>query len=147
MNIVSYNPWRQVPLFRNRFNNLFSDFFLPESNGSNDPVLTAWNPAVDILDQEDKIVIKAELPGVDKKDIEVDLKDGVLTLKGERSVENEVKEDNYFRRERSYGKFQRAFSLPLDIDPDSIQADYKDGVLTVEFPKPEKAKPKQITVH
>ena len=147
MNIVRWNPWREAPLFQDRFNHLFNDLYFPEKSGSDEPVLSNWNPVVDIFDKEDKIILKAELPGVDKKDIEVDLKDRILTLKGERSVENEVKEDNYYRRERSHGKFERAFTLPVDVDPNAIKADYKDGVLTVDIPKPEKQAPKQITVH
>ena len=84
---------------------------------------------------------------VDKKDIEVDVKDRVLTLKGERSSDNEVTEDNYYRRERCFGKFERAFNLPVDVELDKIKANYKDGVLEIEIPKPEEKKPKQITVH
>jgi HSP20 family protein len=77
----------------------------------------------------------------------VDLKDRVLTLSGERSYDNEVKEENYYRKERSYGKFQRAFRLPADVDSDKIKAEFKDGVLQVEVPKPEQAKTKEVTIH
>ena len=106
-----------------------------------------WNPAVDLYEKDDHFVIKAELPGVDKKDIAIDLKDRVLTLSGERSYENEVKEESYYRRERSYGKFQRAFTLPADVDSDKIKAEFKDGLLQIEVPKPEEQKPKQVTIH
>jgi HSP20 family protein len=106
-----------------------------------------WNPAVDLYEKDDYFVIKAELPGVDKKDIAIDLKDRVLTLSGERSYENEVKEDSYYRRERSYGKFQRAFTLPAEVDSDKIKAEFKDGLLRIEVPKPEEQKPKQVTIH
>ena len=77
----------------------------------------------------------------------IDIEDRLLTLKGERKYENEVKEDSYYRRERSYGKFQRAFRLPADVDPDIVKAKFKDGVLEIEVPKPEEQKPKQITIH
>jgi HSP20 family protein len=100
-----------------------------------------------MYDEDDRVVIKAELPGVDKKDIAVDLKDRVLTLSGERAYDNEGKEENYYRRERAYGKFQRVFSLPADVDSDKINADFKDGLLIIEVPKPEKKKPKNITIH
>jgi HSP20 family protein len=106
-----------------------------------------WNPAVDLYEQDDHFVIKAELPGVDKKDISIDLKDRVLTLSGERSHENEAKEENYYRRERSFGKFQRAFTLPAEVDSDKIKAEFKDGLLRIEVPKPEEQKPKQVTIH
>jgi HSP20 family protein len=95
---------------------------------------------VDIYENEDSVVVKAELPGVDKKDIKVDLKDGVLTLTGERSHEKEVNEDKYYRKERAYGRFHRSFTVPAEIDPDKIKAEFKDGVLKVEIPKPEEQK-------
>ena len=102
---------------------------------------------MDIFDDSDKIVIKAELPGIDKKDISIDLKDRILTLKGERAADNEEKEDRYYRRERTYGKFERSFTLPTGLNPDKIKADYQDGVLKIEVPKPQEEKPKQITIH
>jgi HSP20 family protein len=91
-------------------------------------------------------VITAEIPGVDKKDISVDVKDRVLTLRGERSSDNEVKEDRFYRRERTFGKFERSFTLPAAVDPDNIKAEYRDGVLKIEVPKPEGHKPRQINV-
>jgi HSP20 family protein len=102
---------------------------------------------VDIYDNNDTLVIKAELPGVDKKDITVDVNARTLTLKGERATDNEVKTGDYYRRERSFGKFERSFALPADIDPDKIKADFRDGVLKLNIPKPEAHKPKQISVH
>jgi len=121
-------------------------FFAPRRlNGETD--LSTWNPAVDIYEESDRFVIKAELPGLDRKDIEVDLNDRILTLKGERSYENEVKEDGYYRKERAFGKFHRAFALPANLNADEIKADFKDGLLTINIPKPEEEKPKQITIH
>jgi len=102
---------------------------------------------VDLYEKDDHFMIKAELPGVDKKDIKIDLQDRILTLSGERTYDNEVKEENYYRRERSYGKFQRVFTLPADVDSDKIRAEFKDGVLQIEVPKPEEKKAKQVTVH
>jgi HSP20 family protein len=109
--------------------------------------IRGWNPVVDIYENEENIVIKAELPGIDKNDIVIDVKGRVLTLKGERSTDNEVKEDNYYRQERSYGKFERAFALSVEVDPDKIKADYKDGVLKIDIPKAEENKPRQVTIH
>ncbi len=147
MNLVKWNPLREMEAFQNRFGNFFHEPFLPMSRLNDEAGIGRWEPAVDIYDDKDKIVIKAELPGMDKKDIKVDLKDHVLTLKGERSYENEVKEDNYYHKERVFGKFQRAFRLSVNLDPEKINADFKDGVLKVEIPKPEEEKPKKITVH
>jgi HSP20 family protein len=126
---------------------MFDDFFYPPQGDDSELSMGCWSPVVDIYDNDDNIVLKAEIPGLDKKDIEVDVKDRVLTLKGERSYDNEVKEDNYYRRERAFGKFERSFTLPVDVDSDKIKADYRDGVLKINIPKPEKQKPKQITVH
>jgi len=147
MNIVSWNPSSDLYSVRDRFNRLFEDFFYPVGRGDRDTGLWDWNPVADIFDKDDHFVIKAELPGVDKKDIAIDMKDGVLTLKGERSYNNEVSEDKYYRKERSYGQFERSFTLPVDVDADKIKAEYKDGVLTIEVPKPEEHKPKKITIH
>jgi HSP20 family protein len=147
MDLMRWNPARDVFSWRNRMNRLFDDFFVPAQKEEEDGSLWSWNPAVDVLDKDDHLVITAEIPGVDKKDISVDVKDRVLTLRGERSSDNEVKEENFYRRERIYGKFERSFTLPAEIDPDSIKAEYKDGVLKIEVPKPEGHKPKQITVH
>jgi HSP20 family protein len=132
---------------RDRFNRLFDDSLFPTSRGGESLGLSAWNPSVDIYENDDNIVIKAEIPGVEKDNIDVDLKGRVLTVKGERKNENEVKEDRFYRREMSYGRFERAFTLPGDVDPEKVKADFKDGVLKIEVPKPEEHKPKQITVH
>ena len=147
MNLVKWSPWREMPALQNRFNRLFDDSFFRVGQMDDDAGMGLWNPAVDLYEKDDHFMIKAELPGVDKKDIKIDLQDRLLTLSGERTYDNEVKEENYYRRERSYGKFQRAFTLPADVDSDKIKAEFKDGVLQIEVPKPEEKKAKQVTVH
>jgi HSP20 family protein len=107
---------------------------------------TAWNPAVDIFENEHEIVIKAELPGMEAKDIEVRMEKNVLTIKGERRFEKEAKEENYHRIEREYGNFSRTFSLATAVDEEKIAAEYKDGVLKVVLPKREEVKPKPIKI-
>ena len=146
MNLVRLNPLREMDALSNRFNRFFEGGYFP-TMWFGDEDLRNWKPAVDIYDNDEKITIKAELPGVDKKDIHVDLKDGVLTLTGERSHENEVKEENFHRKEMAYGKFQRSFTLPEGFNPDKIDADYKDGILRIEISKPEEKKPKKIEIH
>src|SRR5512140_2568964 len=96
-----------------------------------------WTPAVDILETDNELVVKADLPDVDMKDIQVEIENGTLTLKGERKFEKEEKETGYHRIERSYGSFARYFSLPDTVEPDKVKADYKNGVLTVTLPKKE----------
>jgi HSP20 family protein len=107
---------------------------------------TAWAPPVDIFETEDKVVLKAELPGLRKEDIEIQVRDNTLTLKGEKKFEKEVKEESYHRVERAYGSFQRSFTLPSTIKQDAIEASFKDGILEISLPKAEEAKPKQIKI-
>mgnify|MGYP003759030693 CR=1 FL=1 len=105
-----------------------------------------WIPAVDILETEDEVVIKADLPGVEMSDIHVDIENGTLSLKGERKFASGENRQGYHRIERSYGSFARYFDLPDTVDPDKVKADYKNGVLTVTLPKKEIAKPRSIKV-
>mgnify|MGYP003573764088 CR=1 FL=1 len=147
MNLVRWSPWREMTTMHNRLNRLANEPFFRTQSFDDEAGFGLWNPVVDLYEKDDNFVIKAELPGVDKNDIGIDLKDGVLTLSGERSNDSEINDDNYYRRERTYGKFQRAFKLQADVDSDKINAEFKDGVLVVEVPKPEKSKPKRITIH
>ena len=147
MELVRWNPRRDLFNWPLRTNRVFEGFFHPALFNEEGVSVWNWHPVVDIYENDDNIVITAELPGVDKKDISVDVNGRILTLKGERSADNEVKEDNYYRKERSYGKFERSFTLPADVDPDKVKADFKDGILKLDIPKPEAHKPKQITVH
>ena len=105
-----------------------------------------WAPAVDIIENERGIVIKAELPGIDPKDIAVTVDNNVLTLKGERHVEKEAKKENFHRMERAYGVFARSFALPEHVDPVKVTADFKDGLLTVTLPRSEAAKSRAIEI-
>ena len=147
MNIIKWNPRRGMSALPHRINRFFDDPFLSALWTEDASGIGGWKPVVDIYDNDNKIVLKAELPGMDKKDIDIALKDGVLTLEGERSYEKEVKEDSYYRKERAFGHFHRSFSLPENVDPGKITADFKDGVLKVEIPKPAERKPKKITIH
>jgi HSP20 family protein len=106
----------------------------------------AWSPAVDIYEKDGNIVLKAELPGIEAKDVDVRVENNVLTLQGERRFEQEVQKESYQRVERSYGTFSRSFTLPTVIDTDQIKAEFKDGLLRMTLPKKEEAKPKQISI-
>jgi len=105
-----------------------------------------WIPAVDILETDNELMIKADLPQVDMQDIQVEIENGTLTLKGERKFDNEEKAQGYHRIERSFGAFARYFSLPETVDPEKVKAEYKNGVLTVSLAKKELAKPRSIKV-
>jgi HSP20 family protein len=106
----------------------------------------SWFPAIDLEDETDKYVVKAELPGMKQQDIKVTVNDGTLVLSGEKKEEHKEKKGSYFRHERSFGKFQRAFTLPSHIQSDKIKAHYKDGILEIDIPKSEEVKPKQVEV-
>jgi HSP20 family protein len=145
MAIVRWQPYGAVASLQNSINKLFNDAFT-RANVDEDFALSAWKPVVDIFDKDDAIVIHAELPGVKKEDVAIEVKDNVLTLRGERSESKEIKEDKYYRKERTFGSFHRAFSLPAAINPDTIKATFKDGILEIEIPKPEEQKPKQVKI-
>jgi HSP20 family protein len=145
MALVRWQPYGAVASLQDSINRLFQDAF-PRSLSDEDFALSAWKPVVDIFDKADAIVIHAELPGVTKDKVSIEIKENVLTLKGEREEVKEVNEDKYFRKERSFGSFHRAFTLPSAINPDNIKASFKDGVLEIEIPKPEEQKPKQVQI-
>jgi HSP20 family protein len=147
MDLIRWNPWNELVSLRERMNRVFDDSLFRSDRREDSFAMGTWSPAVDMFEKDDTVVIKAELPGLDKKDVSLDLQNGVLTLKGERKYENEVKEENYYRREMSCGKFIRSFTLPADVDADKIKAKFQNGLLTVEVPKPEEHKPKQIKVN
>jgi len=145
MAVVRWDPFRDLGLLQDRMNRLFDD--AGRGWRSDEPAATTtWSPSVDIFETEGEIVVKAELPGMDRKDIALHLENNVLTLRGERKFEKETKEENYHRIERSYGNFSRSFSIPATVDEEKIRADYKDGVLKIALPKKEQAKPKQIKI-
>ena len=105
-----------------------------------------WNPTLDVYEEKDEVVAKAELPGMKKEDLEISVQDGVLTISGERKEEEELKDAETYRSERFFGKFHRSLALPATVDPSKVKAAYKDGVLTVTLPKKEEAKPKTIDI-
>jgi HSP20 family protein len=125
-----------------QFNRLLGDSFAPSS----ETAMANWSPAVDIYETEGELVVKADLPDVNEKDIDIRIENNTLTITGERKFEQKVDKDNYLRVERAYGTFSRSFSLPNTVNTEAIQADYHNGLLTVHMPKREESKPKQIKV-
>lgn len=146
MTIVKWDPFRNVAALQDRINRIFDESFSRTADLDDDISMSAWKPLVDIYETDESIILKAELPGIKKDDVSVEVKDNVITLKGVRTEEKEIKEKNYYRKERAFGTFSRAFNLQHRIQPDKIKARFKDGVLKIEIPKPEEEKPKQITV-
>ena len=146
MALVQWNPVRDLMRMREEMNRLFGQYFR-EGEGEEGTWLTGgWAPPVDIHETDEALFVKAELPGFSKDDIHIDLHNNRLTLRGERKHETEVKEEQYHRRERAYGSFQRAFQLPTMIDQDKVTANFQNGLLELRLPKIEAAKPKRIAV-
>ncbi len=142
MRLVRYNPLNEMSVFRNAFDDFFTD------SACKTKETKAWYPAVDIKSNEDTVELSVELPGMNKEGIGVNIEDKVLTISGERTLADEEKKENYYRRERRYGKFKRAFTLSDDILTDEVTADYVDGVLKVTLKKDiVKEEVKQITVN
>jgi HSP20 family protein len=147
MNLIRRHPTRNPWALSRPLNTMFDDFFAPFFNDRRDADLTRWQPVVDIIEEDGRYRVKAELPGMEKEHIKVDVKDNVLTLRGERSEEKTDEKERYYRREQRFGSFTRSFALPENVDSEAIKADYKDGVLNIVIPKPEGVVPKKITVH
>lgn len=142
--ITRWDPFRNLTAFQDQFNRVFESTLKAHQDNS---ALTTWAPAVDIYETENELVLKADLPDVEEKDIDVRVENNMLTLRGERKFEKSVKEDNYLRVERTYGSFSRSFSLPNTVNTEAIEASYKNGVLTVQLPKRAESKPKQVRIN
>ena len=144
MSIVKRNPrygWGFMNLgdeMNRVFGSLFDEFDRSECR---------WSPSANIVEQDDKLTLTAELPGIEKKDVKINLQNNILTIEGEKKQQSEVKDDDYFKTERFYGKFCRNFTMPSDIDSENISANYSNGVLSVSLPRSEKAKPQQIEIN
>ena len=142
--MTTLTPFRGATTLQEQLNRLFNDAFERTAGESN---LTAWAPAVDIYESEHELVVKADLPDVDAKDLDIRVENNILTIRGERKFEKKVDQQNYLRIERAYGSFSRSFALANSVKSESIKADYHNGVLTLSLPKREEAKPKQIKVN
>ena len=145
MAITRWRPFRDVVSVQDEMSRLFDDIFgqRPTRVQWTDGV---WNPSVDVTEDKDSVVVKAEMPGLNKDDVKISVQDSILTLKGEKKQEKEEKETDYHRIERSYGSFCRSFQLPTTVKADKIKANYKDGVLSIILPKTEEVKPKEIPI-
>ena len=142
--ITHWGPFQNLSNLREQVNRLVESKFMGRADES---ALTTWAPAVDIYETENELVLRADLPGINEKDLDVRVENNMLTVRGERKFEQQVKEDNYLRIERTYGSFSRSFGLPNSVNTEAIKAEYKNGVLTVELPKRAESKPKQVKVN
>ena len=138
--LTRMEPFRDLARLQDEMSRMFNDRLITGGES------VGWSPAVDIFEDEERFVLRFELAGVEAKDVQIQFENGVLTLRGERKLDNEDRRDNYHRVELSYGTFTRSFSLPGTIDAEKIQAEAKNGILTVTLPKREEAKPRAIQV-
>jgi HSP20 family protein len=144
--LTRWEPFREFATLQDRINRVFRDSY---SGAGQDEALTtsSFAPAVDVYEDEHKVSLKIEVPGIDEKDIDVRVENNTLTVHGERKIEKEEKEENYRRVERQYGSFTRTFTLPTTVDSENVSANYDKGVLKITLPKKAEAKPKQIKVN
>ncbi len=142
--ITRWDQSRAFTSLQDQVNRLFEGSFTRDRSGHAD--LATWAPPVDIYETENELVVKADLPDLQDKDIDVRVENNTLTIRGERKFEKDVNEDNYLRVERTYGPFMRSFSLPNTVSSESIRAEYRNGVLTLHMAKREESKPKQIKI-
>jgi HSP20 family protein len=146
MAIVRWNPTRDLTQMREEMDRLFGQFLRRGEGEEATWGQGMWAPPVDIYETDDAFMLKAELPGFTKEDVNIEVHENRLIIRGERKRETEAKEDQYHRLERAYGRFERAFWLPTTVDAEHIQASFKNGILEMRLPKSEKAKPKQIPI-
>jgi HSP20 family protein len=145
MPIIRWDPYRDMLTLRDRMNRLFEEAY--EGRGEEKDMLKSeWYPSVDIYEKDKELVLMAELPGMDEKDIDIEVEGNTLTLKGKREIEKETKEDEYHRIERSYGSFYRSFNLPYNVDAGRIKAEHSGGLLRITMPKKPELKPKKVKI-
>lgn len=146
-NLRRLDPWSDFGTLQDRINRMFDDTFRTLSVTDREEIENgSWTPTVDVIEDKDKFIVKADIPGVKKEDLKVDVQDDTLFIKGEKKQEEKVEKENYIRVERSYGNFVRNFSLPANVDSSKINAKFTDGVLEITIPKKEEAKPKQVKI-
>lgn len=144
MAIERWEPFRGLTSLRRELDRLFEDFFGRETMRTTIP--TVWEPGVDVMESDDEVIVRAEVPGVKKEDLEVNFSDNTLSIRGESRRETEKKGVSYYRRELIYGSFSRQIPLPSNIQVDKAEARLEDGILEIKIPKAEKAKPKKIRI-
>jgi HSP20 family protein len=142
MALIRWEPAREVDSLQSEVNRVFDAFF---GNGRGTPA-RRWVPAMDLVETESDLVLRADLPGLTRDDVQIEIKDGALTVAGERKAEHEEKAEGYYRVERSFGSFSRAMTLPEGVDADSVTADFADGVLEIRIPKPAERKPHRVEI-
>lgn len=146
MALVRWDPFRNIATLQDRINRLFEDAFPRTAEGDENLSVSDWRPLVDVFEADEGLAVHIDLPGVNKEDVSVEVKENVLTISGERKYDTSVGDDRYYRKERTFGTFRRSFAMHTAVAPDSIKATFKNGVLKIKIPKPQEVKPKQVSV-
>jgi HSP20 family protein len=147
MALIRWEPVRELNTIQTEMNRLFNTFFdAPAAPGNGPSLGRRWIPAMDLVEEGDEYVLKADLPGLSEKDVNIELEDNVLTISGERKSEHEERKEGYYRVERASGSFSRSLTLPEGVDPEGVRASFHNGVLEVRIPKPEQRKPRKVTI-
>ena len=146
MALVRWEPVRELQTMQQEMNRLFNTFFDAPTGGNGGTGGRRWVPAMDLVETEDQFVLRADLPGLDEKDVNIEVQDNVLTVSGERRYEHEEKKEGFYRLERSAGRFSRSLTLPDGVDAGAIAAAFDKGVLEVRIPKPEERKPQRVQI-
>jgi HSP20 family protein len=141
MALVRWDPSREVDTLQSEVNRIFDTFF-----GGNDVRTRRWVPAMDLVETDDHLVLRADLPGLKREDVDIEVKDGLLTISGERKAEQEERSEGFYRVERAFGSFSRSLSLPDGVHAQQVSADFANGVLEVRIPKPEETKPVRVAI-
>jgi HSP20 family protein len=147
MALIRWEPAREIHAIQQEMNRLFGSAFDAQGANGNGTPPSRWIPAMDLVEEDEHFVLRADLPGVEEDAVSVELEDNVLSISGERKAEQEDRKQGYYRIERASGSFTRALTLPEGIDPESIQASFKRGVLEVRIPKPEQRKPRRVAIN
>jgi HSP20 family protein len=146
MAIVRFDPFRELVALQDRMNRMFEESVRTRGSGEDEFGAGNWVPPVDIFETPDALMVKAELPEVNRDEIDIKLENGVLSIRGERKLDENLRKQNCYRMECQYGTFSRSFSLPRTVDAERIEANYRDGVLNIRIPKREETKPRQIEI-
>jgi len=147
MALIRWEPVRELNTIQTEMNRLFNTFFeSPAPGHTASAPARRWLPAMDLVETEDHFVLRADLPGLSEKDVNIELEDNVLTVSGERKAEHEERKEGYYRVERASGSFSRSLTLPEGVDPAGVTANFDRGVLEVRVPKPEERKPRKVAI-
>jgi HSP20 family protein len=146
MALIRWEPVRELNTIQSEMNRLFNTFFDAPQPGNGGASMRRWIPPMDLVEDKDDFVLRADLPGLSEQDVNIELEDSVLTISGERKSEHEERKEGYYRVERASGTFSRSLTLPEGVDPNSVRASFDRGVLEVRIPKPEERKPRKVSI-